>query len=268
MKVRAILTVPILLLLLSAIVIPTQAQTTNADFQQAVAAYQQSPTHATAEKVIKMATAMDQLPPIPEEARRHFVRGTALFKDAKSPEDYKQVIEEFSEAIKLAPWWPETRYNWALAFEAAGDYAKAIDSLQLYRLFKLPETEARAVQDKIYALEAKQEKAAQKAVEGRQAQQAAAEERKVREPEDFLRRINGAQYVHDFGNGFVVTLTVLGDTIRGNKDNSNTYKIAGHKLQGYLNGQLVPWMTGSISEDGNTIGLDSGNTNILYVRVR
>jgi len=268
MKTRTSYFVLILFLLLLAVA-STQAQTTNADFQQAVSAYQQSPNDLNkAEKVIRMAAAMDQLPPIPEEARRHFVRGTALFKDAKSPEDYKQVIEEFSEAIKLAPWWPETRYNWALAFEAAGDYAKAIDSLQLYRLFKLPETEARAVQDKIYALEAKQEKAAQKAVEGRQAQQAAAEERKVREPEDFLRRINGAQYVHDFGNGFVVTLTVLGDTIRGNKDNSNTYKIAGHKLQGYLNGQLVPWMTGSISEDGNTIGLDSGNTNILYVRVR
>jgi len=141
------------------------AQPTDADFQQAVAAYQQSPSNAKAAQIIKLAAAMDQLPPIPEEARKHFVRGAALFKDAKSPDDFKQVIDEFMQATRLAPWWPEARYNLALAFEAAGEYAWAIDKLKLYQLFKLPEAEARAVQDKIHALEAKQEKAAKEAEE-------------------------------------------------------------------------------------------------------
>ena len=121
---------------------PARAQTSNADFQQAVAAYQQSPSDAGAEKVIRMAAAMDQLPPIPEEARRHFVRGTALFKDAKSPDDYKQVVDEFTRQAALAPWWPDARYNRALAWEAAGDYANAIAALKLYLLFKLPEADA------------------------------------------------------------------------------------------------------------------------------
>ncbi len=141
----------------------TQGQSTNADFQQALAEYHQSsgPANlAAAEKVIKLAVAMDQMPPIPEEARKHFLIGNALFKDAKTLDDYTQVINEFNQAISNAPWWPEARYNRALAFEADGKYADAVEQLKLYQLFKLPDDEARTVQDKIYVLGAKQEKAA------------------------------------------------------------------------------------------------------------
>jgi len=151
-----------LLSLFCAVAVPAWTQTSDTDFQQAVTAYQQSPSDATAEKVIRITAAMEQLPPIPEEARRHFVRGTALFKDAKSPGDYTKVIDEFEQATYIAPWWPDARYNWALAWEAAGDYDKAMGNLKLYLLFKLPEADTRAAQDKIYVLEAKQEKAKDK----------------------------------------------------------------------------------------------------------
>jgi tetratricopeptide (TPR) repeat protein len=104
-------------------------------------------------------------PPIPEEARKHFVMGTTLFKDAKTPDDYSQVVSEFKQATDLAPQWPEARYNLALAKEAAGDYSGAMDDLKLYQQFKLSDDEARTVQDKIYALEAKSEEAAKKAAE-------------------------------------------------------------------------------------------------------
>ncbi|MGA3125612.1 MAG: energy transducer TonB [Candidatus Korobacteraceae bacterium] len=154
MKTRTSYFVLILFLLLLAVA-STQAQTTNADFQQAVSAYQQSPNDLNkAEKVIRMAAAMDQLPPIPEEARRHFVRGTALFKDAKTMVDYDQVAGEFKQAVHLAPWWPDARYNLALEQEAAGVYDWAIANLKLYLLFKLPDADAGAAQNKIYALEA------------------------------------------------------------------------------------------------------------------
>ena len=166
MKTRTILLGVMLLSLFCAIAVPARAQTANNNFRQAVTAYHMD---ATAEKVILMAAAiyqMQEIPPpppppptpIPEEARRHFVRGTALFKDAKSPDDYKLVVDEFTQAANLAPWWPEARYNCALAWEAAGDYDKAIENLKLYLQFKLPDADARAAQDKIYALEAKQEK--------------------------------------------------------------------------------------------------------------
>jgi hypothetical protein len=52
----------------------------------------------------------------------------------------------------------QARYNLALARESAGDYSGAMADLKLYQQFKLSETEARTVQDKIYALEARQQK--------------------------------------------------------------------------------------------------------------
>lgn len=92
---------------------------------------------------------------IPEEARKHFVMGTTLFKDAKTADDFSQVESEFKQAADLAPQWPEARYNLALAREAAGDYSGAMADLKLYQQFKLPDSEARTLQDKIYGLEAK-----------------------------------------------------------------------------------------------------------------
>jgi hypothetical protein len=44
----------------------------------------------------------------------------------------------------------------ALAEKAAGDYYGAMADLKLYQQFKLTDAEARTVQDKIYAIEAKQ----------------------------------------------------------------------------------------------------------------
>jgi len=86
-----------------AIVATAKAQTTNAAFQKAVAAYQQSQNDETAAKVIKMASAMRPMPPIPEAARKHYVRGAAMFKDAQSTDAYGPVINEFKEAVRLAP---------------------------------------------------------------------------------------------------------------------------------------------------------------------
>jgi hypothetical protein len=57
--------------------------------------------------------------------------GTTLFKDAKSPDDYAQVENEFKQAADL----------------------------KLYQQFKLSEADARTAQDKIYEVEAKQAKA-------------------------------------------------------------------------------------------------------------
>ena len=96
--------------------------------------------------------------PIPEEARKHFIKGTTFFKDAKTTNDFALVVSEFKQAADLAPQWPDARYNLALAEEAAGDYYSAISDLHLYQQFKLSDTEARMVQDKMYAIEAKQQK--------------------------------------------------------------------------------------------------------------
>jgi hypothetical protein len=134
--------------------------------------------------------------PIPEEARKHFVMGTTLFKDAKTADDFLQVTNEFKQATDLAPQWSEARYNLALAREAAGDYSGAIDDLKIYQQFKLSDAEARTVQDKIYTLEAKQLKkvssdAAKAATDSANAS-AAADAKK----NDFIKSIQG-----NWGNG-------------------------------------------------------------------
>ncbi|HWS17478.1 MAG TPA: hypothetical protein VN223_05665, partial [Candidatus Elarobacter sp.] len=128
------------------------------------------------------STRAQTSPAIPEEARKHFVMGMTLFKDAKTANDFAAVESEFTQAAELVPQWPEARYNLALAKEAAGDYPGAIADLKLYQKFKLSDTEARTVQDKIYVLEAKAGVAAKKQAEEQRATAAATatEEQKQR----------------------------------------------------------------------------------------
>jgi tetratricopeptide (TPR) repeat protein len=102
-------------------------------------------------------------PTIPEEARRHFVMGEMIFKEAKNADAFSLAAAEFTEAARLAPQWPDARYDLALAKEAAGDYSGAMADLKLYQQFKLTDAEARTVQDKIYAIEAKQKMAVDEA---------------------------------------------------------------------------------------------------------
>ena len=142
--------------------------------------------------------------PIPEEARKHFVKGATLFKEAKTADDFVQVVSEFKQATELAPQWPDARYNLGLAKEAAGDYPGAMADLKLYQQFKLPDTESRTVQDKIYELEAKQEKissaenarreaaAKEKADSDRIALAAAEKKKQTREVLDQLKGIVGS----------------------------------------------------------------------------
>jgi hypothetical protein len=128
-------------------------------------------------------------PSVPEEARRHFIMGTTLFKDARNAGDFSRVTSEFKQATDLAPQWPEARYHLALAREAAGDYSGAMDDLKLYQQFKLSDAEARTVQDKIYVLEAKQEEAGEKQADEQKA--AAAKEQKKQEYQDKIGFLAG-----------------------------------------------------------------------------
>lgn len=188
-------------------------------FIQAVAAYQSSPSDDTAAAAIKLAVAMDKLPPVPEDARKPFVMGDTMFKNAKSANDFSLAIGEFTEAVKQAPGWPDARYNLAMAKGAAGDYPGAIADLKLYQLFNLPDAEARSVQDKIYAMEAQQQMKASddaakasadtanaQAVATAQADADAAKEKTARS--DFIRNIQGSW---DGGPGFWFSIMQIDD---------------------------------------------------------
>jgi hypothetical protein len=291
MKANRISAMPLFGLLLCAAALPAPAQPTNVDLQQAVAAYQQAPTIDAYEKVIRMAAAMDQLPAVPTEARKHFVMGATMFKDAKSQDDFRQASAEFSQAVRLAPWWPDALYNLAQSAGASGDYASAIADLKWYQMFKLSEAEIQAAQEKSWGFEAKQkmaeqekaqaaqeaararELAAQKAAEDQRAQQEAAAAKQAREQEEFLRKIDGARYSCTYNGSDdgipivnIAYLDIRGDTVRWTREriqgpgaghvddlsNGLVFRIYGREIRLISkNGSVL--FTGVISADGNTI---------------
>jgi hypothetical protein len=178
-----------------------QAESPREQLNQMIQKLQQNPNdNALREKIIRLVQTVKPVPVIPEDARRHEVIGTTLFKDAKTPDDYSQVTAEFEQAADLAPQWREARYNLALAKEAAGDYSGAVTDMKLYQLFKLPDEEARNAQDRIYVLEAKVAEAAKKKVSDATAQ---ADQKIVDLQGNFprlMQKLEGSTFVGSVGN--------------------------------------------------------------------
>ncbi len=193
---------------------PVVATNAVSPFDQAVADYQKKPADDAAAKVIKLAVTMNALPPIPEEARKHFIMAATMFTNATDVAERAQAAGEFDQAVKLAPWWPDARYDLAMVKEAAGDFPGAMADLKLYQAFKLSETEARTVQDKIYVLEAKQQKDANAKAT------VLAEEQKKKEYQrniGFLEgewKVESFQRARSFRNSTAVKITLNGDKIQ------------------------------------------------------
>lgn len=113
--------------------------------------------HAVWTLLLLFAPAVYAQNAIPEEARRAFVQGSTLAKEAKTPEQQLLAVESFQKAVDLAPKWADALYNLAVAQELAGRYSDAQATLKRYIQTKPGEKEARNAQDRIYALEAKAE---------------------------------------------------------------------------------------------------------------
>lgn len=134
------------------------AQSPREQLTQMVAQLQKTPSDsALREKIIKFAASIKPTPPIPEEARRHFVKAVTLQKEAKNVTDYEIVVSEYQSALSSAPWSGDAYYNLSVALEASARFSEAKSALQFY-LMSGP-NDATSAQDRIYALEAKQEKA-------------------------------------------------------------------------------------------------------------
>lgn len=205
-------------------------------------------------KIIQIAQKLDPPPAIPQEAKRFMVRGETFFKEAKSEADFTEAIGEFEQALQAAPWLPAGYFNLGLAQEGAGYYDQAINSFELYLLASPAAEDAEKVREKIYALEAKWEKAGRQAAEEQRAAEAASPER--------LSGIWKDQYTQ-------WNVTVTGDRIVIGKPGNTTSQwyegtvsgsnIAGYRLQDFSwcrNGRLLKDpMTGIVSADGRTLTL-------------
>lgn len=109
-------------------------------------------------KIIDLVRALNPKPAVPEAARRFYVRGMTIVKDAKNNRDYRDAARELSKAARAAPWWGDTYFNRAIALEAAGRFRRAIASFKLFMLAEPQAKERATVQNKIYALEVKAER--------------------------------------------------------------------------------------------------------------
>ena len=124
-----------------------------------VTALQQTPgDNELRVKIVKLAATLKPPPPIPEEARRYYIKAVAIQKDAKTPEQAALAVTSYQQALLLAPWWASAYYNMSSALELAGRYPEAISALELYLASNPKDT--RAAQDHIYAIEGEQERTA------------------------------------------------------------------------------------------------------------
>ncbi len=152
------------LLILQFIIIelPIQAQTQNQQetLNQFIEELQKNPNdNALREKIIKFVLIMNPAPPIPEDARRHYVIAKTLFSDAKNSQDFQEAIDKFNKALLIAPWWSNAILDLGIALEANKDFDNAIIYLKLFIACEPGEELIRKAQDEIYIIEAKKEKA-------------------------------------------------------------------------------------------------------------
>jgi len=153
----------ILFVLIVALMSNARAQSPQQTLDQYVSDLQKNPNdNALREKIIKHVQTMRPSPAIPEEARRHYVMAKTFYKDAKKIEDYNASIDEFKNALLIAPWWPDANRELGIAAKGAQRYDDAIAALKLYIATNPGRGKARATQDEIYKIEAKKKKLQQK----------------------------------------------------------------------------------------------------------
>jgi Tfp pilus assembly protein PilF len=113
------------------------------------------------------AVSAAQAQPVPDEARRHMLRGQAALEMAKTPQDLKLAIRELEQATRLAPDWADAHFNLGLVRAKIGDYAGAIASYTRYLELAPEAPDAAKVRDELVKLEFRQERVAfQKDLQG------------------------------------------------------------------------------------------------------
>ncbi len=217
------------------------------------------------EQIISIAGGLDPAPAVPEEAKRFMVRGETFFKEATSETDFAEAVNEFEQALHIAPWLPAGYFNRGLAEEGAGHYDRAINSFKLYLLSSPAAEDVEKVQEKIYVLEARWDKARRRQVEEAQKQEVVA-------PSELGGMWRDAQ-------GATWRIAIVGQAMNIRQENSsisqwyegtlNASSITGYRLQDFTwcrNGRLLKdSMTGTVSADGRTITLQASGEGPYHI---
>jgi tetratricopeptide (TPR) repeat protein len=107
------------------------------------------------ERAIEVEQRLDPPPVISAEAKERALLAQKGVTEAKDEKGFDRAIEEYREAIRLAPWWAELHLNLALALERHGDYRNAAKSLDLFQLARPNDPQAKKIAAKVHELESK-----------------------------------------------------------------------------------------------------------------
>jgi tetratricopeptide (TPR) repeat protein len=99
---------------------------------------------------------------VPEDARRHMARGQAAVEMAKSPVELEDAIMEFQEAARLAPDWADPYYNLGMMQNKMEQFDDALKNLARYLQLAPSASNAGQVQELIYRIEYRRDKAAKR----------------------------------------------------------------------------------------------------------
>lgn len=94
--------------------------------------------------------AANPKPRLPEEARKYKVQA----EFAVQQKQFDRAAGLYGQALEIAPWWPEGRFNRALILAEIKKYREAMREMKRYLLLAPEASNARAAQDKIYQWEA------------------------------------------------------------------------------------------------------------------
>jgi len=96
---------------------------------------------------------------VSSEAQRHMIRGKAAMKEAETETDYKDAVDEFKKATRLAPKWAEAWFNLGVAQETVKDFSGAMRSYGMYVKLSPDADDKDQIKTHIIELEYKRDKA-------------------------------------------------------------------------------------------------------------
>ena len=165
------------------------------------------------EKIIALVQRLDPPPSVSEEVERYMTRGEVAVELAKDESGFQKAAKEFSQALRIAPWYAKGYFNLGLVQEKAGNYQEAIRNLKLYLLAAPGAEDVKEVKAQIVKLEYKMESMAASQSEA---------ERKLREGQALYNQLAGVWYQYRQGViRFTWEIRLVGDQeieMRGSGD--------------------------------------------------
>lgn len=190
---------------------PAQAENPRAAFERAMTEVRQSAKGGVAEqqameRAIAAANRLSPKPAAPDVVLDHVGRAEAAARSARTPRDFLDAAEAYSEAARLAPWVAEYHFNRGIVLEKAEHYDAAEAAFQLYLKAAPRAQDAAEVRKKIAGLRYLKEKAARPAQDHG--------ERATSEKEQ-LRSLEGALFYNDGDFNEARTTSLMGHSMIG-----------------------------------------------------